>query len=59
MTHLVCCDDVGKKGGRPIDKILTAIKTMVERGVAGRKIHIAEFLKEKNKFFREYSGNCM
>ena len=38
MTHLVYCDNVGKKGERPIDKILTGIKTMVVRGAAGRKI---------------------
>ena len=39
MTHLVYCDNVGKKGERPIDKILAGIKTMVVRGAAGRKIH--------------------
>ena len=38
MTHLVYCDNVGKKGERPIDKILAGIKTMVVRGAAGRKI---------------------
>ena len=38
MTHLVYCDNVGKKGERPIDKILAGIKTMVVRGDAGRKI---------------------
>ena len=37
MTHLVYCDNVGKKGERPIDKILAGIKTMVVRGAAGRK----------------------
>ena len=38
MTHLVYCDNVGKKGERPIDKILAGKKTMVVRGAAGRKI---------------------
>lgn len=38
MTHLVYCDNVGKKGERPIDKILAGIKTMVVRGAVGRKI---------------------
>ena len=38
MTHLVYCDNVGKKGERPLDKILAGIKTMVVRGAAGRKI---------------------
>ncbi len=45
MVHLVYCDNSGKKGEKVLDKILAGTKTMVIRGAAGRKYHIAEYLK--------------
>ncbi len=53
MTHLVYCDNVGKKGERPIDKILTGIKTMVVRGAAGRKIPHSRVFEGEELYFME------
>ena len=53
MTHLVYCDNVGKKGERPIDKILAGIKTMVVRGAAGRKIPHSRVFEGEELYFME------
>ena len=49
MTHLVYCDNVGKKGERPIDKILAGIKTMVVRGAAEKNGRTVTEQKAKTK----------
>ena len=36
MVHLVYCDNIGKRGERELDQILSGRKTMVVRGAAGR-----------------------
>ena len=53
MTHLVYCDNMGKKGERPIDKILAGIKTMVVRGAAGRKIPHSRVFEGEELYFME------
>lgn len=53
MTHLVYCDNVGKKGERPIDKILAGIKTMVVRGAAGRKNPHSRVFEGEELYFME------
>lgn len=57
MVHLVYCDNVGKKGEKVLDKILTGTKTMIVRGAAGRKIpHSRVFNGETLYFMEKGSG---
>lgn len=53
MVHLVYCDNVGKKGEKVLDKILTGQKTMIIRGAAGRKIPHSRVFKEEILYFME------
>lgn len=56
MVHLVYCDNVGKKGEKVLDKIISGTKTMVVRGAAGRKIpHSRVFVGEKLYFMEKGS----
>ena len=59
MTHLVYCDNVGKKGERPIDKILAGIKTMVVRGAVGRKIPQISKLDLSDKQIVRWHKKCL
>lgn len=53
MVHLVYCDNVGKKGEKVLDKILTGQKTMIIRGAAGRKIPHSRVFKDEILYFME------
>lgn len=53
MVHLVYCDNVGSKGHRVLDKILSGSKTMVVRGAAGRKIPHSRVLEGETLYFME------
>lgn len=53
MVHLVYCDNVGKKGEKVLDKILTGTKTMVVRGAAGRKIPHSRVFEGERLYFME------
>ncbi|RVU55473.1 hypothetical protein [Anaerosphaera multitolerans] len=53
MVHLVYCDNVGKKGQRVLDKILSGNKTMVVRGAAGRKIPHSRVFEGEVLYFME------
>ena len=59
MTHLVYCDNVGKKGERPIDKILAGIKTMIVRGAVGRKIPQISKLDLSDKQIVRWHKKCL
>ncbi|MGN1025280.1 MAG: hypothetical protein ACI4P4_02625 [Faecousia sp.] len=57
MVHLVYCDHAGKKGEKVLEKILAGTKTMVVRGVAGRKIpHSRVFAGERLYFMEKGSA---
>ncbi len=53
MVHLVYCDNVGKKGGKVLDKILDGTKTMIIRGAAGRKIPHSRVFNDEILYFME------
>lgn len=53
MVHLVYCDNVGKKGEKVIDKIISGQKTMVVRGAAGRKIPHSRVFENERLYFME------
>ncbi|HBG1216960.1 TPA: hypothetical protein KPG61_001748 [Clostridioides difficile] len=53
MVHLVYCDNAGKKGEKVLDKILDGTKTMVIRGVAGRKIPHSRVFEDELLYFME------
>ncbi len=53
MTHLVYCDNTGKKGERVLDKIKAGTKTMVVRGAAGRKIPHSRVFEGEILYFME------
>lgn len=53
MVHLVYCENVGKKGEKVLDKILSGTKTMVVRGAAGRKIPHSRVFAGETLFFME------
>lgn len=53
MVHLIYCDNVGKKGERVLDKIMTGSKTMVVRGAAGRKIPHSRVFEKEIIYFME------
>lgn len=53
MVHLVYCDNVGKKGERVLDKILSGTKTMIVRGAAGRKIPHSRVFEGERLYFIE------
>lgn len=53
MVHLVYCDNVGPRGGRVLDKILSGEKTMVVRGAAGRKIPHSRVFAGETLYFME------
>lgn len=53
MVHLVYCDNTGKKGEKVLDKILSASKTMVVRGAAGRKIPHSRVYEGERIYFME------
>ncbi|WP_099468064.1 hypothetical protein [Konateibacter massiliensis] len=53
MVHLVYCDNIGKKGEKVLDKILTGEKTMIVRGAAGRKIPHSRVFEKEELYFME------
>lgn len=53
MVHLVYCDNVGKKGEKVLDKILSGTKTMIVRGAAGKKIPHSRVFKDERLYFME------
>lgn len=53
MVHLVYCDKAGKKGEKPLDKIIAGTKTMVVRGAAGRKIPHSRVFAGETLYFME------
>lgn len=53
MVHLVYCDNVGKKGEKVMDKIVTGTKKMIVRGAAGRKIPHSRVFVGETLFFME------
>ena len=53
MVHLVYCDNMGKKGEKVLDKILSGTKTMVVRGAAGRKIPHSRVFEGERLYFME------
>ncbi len=53
MVHLVYCDNVGKRGERVFEKIISGTKTMVVRGAAGRKIPHSRVFKRETLYFME------
>lgn len=53
MIHLVYCDNVGKKGARTLDKIISGHKTMIVRGAAGRKIPHSRVQVGETLYFME------
>ncbi len=55
MIHLVYLDNVGKKGERELDKIISGTKTMVIRGAAGRKIPHSRVFSDETLYFMEKS----
>lgn len=58
MVHLVYCDNAGKRGEKPLDKILAGAKTMVVRGTAGRKIPHSRVFAGETLYFME-KGTAM
>lgn len=60
MVHLVYCDNIGKKGEKVLDKILSGTKTMIIRASAGRKIpHSRVFSGETLYFMEKGSGQII
>lgn len=53
MVHLVYCDNIGKRGERMLDKILSGVTTMVVRGAAGRKIPHSRVFEGETLYFME------
>lgn len=53
MAHLVYCDNIGKRGERMLDKILSGVTTMVVRGAAGRKIPHSRVFEGETLYFME------
>lgn len=53
MIHLAYCDNTGKKGDKELDKILAGTKTMIIRGVAGRKIPHSRVFQNEEIYFIE------
>lgn len=59
MVHLVYCDNVGKKGDKVLDKILTGKKTMIIRAAAGRKIPHSRVFEGETLYFMEKGSNII
>lgn len=53
MVHVVYTDNVGQKGERELEKILSGNKTMVIRSAAGRKIPHSRVFKGEKLYFME------
>lgn len=53
MVHLVYCDNMGKKGEKVLDKIISGRKTMIVRGAAGRKIPHSRVFENEELYFME------
>lgn len=53
MVHLVYCDNIGKKGERVLDKIISGKKTMIIRAAAGRKIPHSRVFEGDVLYFME------
>lgn len=53
MVHLVYCDNTGKKGEKELDKIKAGLKTMTQRGAAGRKIPHSRVFEGETIYFME------
>lgn len=59
MVHLVYCDNVGKKGEKVLDKILSGTKTMIIRGAAGKKIPHSRVFKDERLYFMEKGSSSI
>lgn len=53
MVHLVYCDNIGKRGERTLDRILSGEKTAVVRSAAGRKIPHSRVFAGETLYFME------